>query len=120
MSKVILVCDDSRISRMMIKAIIADRKPDWTIIEAENGDDALAKVAETPFDVATLDLNMPGMDGLELAEKLQEIYPDATYSLLTANIQDTIKERAKKLNLTFIGKPITEDKIGNYLDSLSE
>lgn len=119
MSKVILVCDDSRISRMMIKAIIKDRKPDWTIIEAENGDDALSKVENSPFDVATLDLNMPGMNGLELAEKLQELYPNATYSLLTANIQDAIKERAAKLNLTFIGKPITEDKVGAYLDSLN-
>ncbi len=119
MPKVILVCDDSRISRMMIKAIITDRKPDWDIIEAENGNDALVKVSDQPFDVATLDLNMPGMDGLELAEKLQEIYPDATYSLLTANIQDAIKERAKKLNLTFIGKPITEDKVGAFLDTLS-
>lgn len=117
MSKVILVCDDSRISRMMIKAIIVDRKPNWTVIEAENGDDALAKVAEQPFDIATLDLNMPGMDGLELAEKLQAIYPTAKYSLLTANIQDSIKERADKLNLTFIGKPITEEKVGAYLDT---
>lgn len=118
MSKVILVCDDSRISRMMIKAIITDRRPDWTIIEAESGDDALAKVADNPFDIATLDLNMPGMDGLELAEKLQAIYPEAIYSLLTANIQDVIKERAEQLNLTFIGKPITEDKIGAYLDNI--
>jgi len=119
MSKVILVCDDSRISRMMIKAIIADRKPDWTIIEAENGDDALMKVQDQAFDVATLDLNMPGMDGLELADKLQVSYPNAVYSLLTANIQDAIKVRAEKLNLTFIGKPITEDKVGAFLDSLS-
>ncbi len=118
MSKVILICDDSRISRMMIKAIVSDKKPDWIIIEAESGDDALKKVADQPIDVATLDLNMPGMDGLELAQKLQEIYPNATYSLLTANIQDAIKERAEKLKLTFIGKPITEQKIGAYLESL--
>lgn len=117
MSKTILICDDSRISRMMIKAIVVDRKPDWTIIEADCGDDAISKTAEQSFDVATLDLNMPGMDGLELAEKLQQQYPDAAYALLTANIQDAIKQRAEQLNIQFIGKPITEQKVGAYLDT---
>lgn len=118
MSKTILICDDSRISRMMIKAIVVDKKPNWLIIEADCGDDALAKTKDQAFDVATLDLNMPGMDGLELAGKLQQKYPNAAYALLTANIQDAIKQRAEALNLQFIAKPITEQKVGAYLDAL--
>ena len=118
MSKTILIVDDSRISRMLIKAIVNAAKPDWDIIEADSGEDALSKVENASFDVATLDLNMPGIDGIELAEQLKPKFPDADYSLLTANIQDAIRERASKVGIGFIEKPITEDKVLAFISPL--
>jgi len=102
-------------SRMMIKAIVLDKNPDWQVIEAGDGKEAIDLTNHQAFDVATLDLNMPGMDGLQLAEKLMKNFPDSNYALLTANIQEIVKQRALALGLNFIEKPITEEKIAKFL-----
>ena len=115
MTKTILLVDDSRMSRMMIKAIVLDKNPDWQVIEAGDGEEAINLTRDQAFEVATLDLNMPGMDGLQLAEALMKNYPASNYALLTANIQDVVKQRALALGLYFIEKPITEEKIANFL-----
>ena len=114
-SKTLLIVDDSKLSRMMIRAIVQQAYPDWRIIEAESGADALAKVQGIDVDLMTLDFNMPGMNGLSLAEQLKQAFPLASVALLTANIQQSIHERAERLGIGFIQKPITEDKILTYI-----
>jgi len=113
----ILIVDDSRLSRMMIKGFTLAAKPDWGIIEAEDGNDALAKSEGQEITWMTVDYNMPGMDGLTLCIELRERFPNARIALLTANIQDSVKERADKIGVAFIQKPVTEDKIKSYIES---
>jgi two-component system chemotaxis response regulator CheY len=84
----VLIVDDSRLSRLMIRAFIAQAHPDWTIIEASNGQEALEKTATQTVDLITIDLNMPGMDGLTLATQLKHNHPTACITLVTANIQE--------------------------------
>ena len=115
--KTLLIVDDSKLSRMMICAIVQQAHPDWRIIEAENGEQALDKARSTAIDVMTLDFNMPGMDGLTLAERLQESFPLASVALITANIQRSIRERARGLGIGFIQKSITEAKILSYIET---
>jgi len=107
MSKRVLVVDDSRVSRMMIRAIVLDKHPDWSVDEAANGDEALEKAKAAAYDLMTLDYNMPGMDGLELAGRLREQGSQAALALLTANIQDAIREKAAALAVRFVKKPVT-------------
>lgn len=114
-SHTILVVDDSRVSRMLIRAIIAHADPQAVVIEASNGDEALAKTQNTPITIATLDLNMPGMDGLVLAKELLQRFPKAKIGLLTANIQQMVREKADALGINFISKPITEEKILSFI-----
>lgn len=116
--KNVLVVDDSRMSRMMIRAIILDRRPGWNVIEAGNGDEALQKVAEQAVDYATLDINMPGMDGFEVAERLHAGYPNIRVCLLSANIQESSRLRAEAVGAGFVKKPITEASIGLALEFL--
>ena len=116
-SKTLLIVDDSKLSRMMIRSIVQQAHPDWRVIEAESGADALAKVEGATVDLMTLDFNMPGMNGLTLAERLKQVFPFASVALLTANIQQSIRERADRLGIGFIQKPITEDKILAYLNA---
>jgi len=110
-SKRLLVVDDSRVSRMMIKAMILERRPGWCIIEAAQGEEALASVAATPPDIVTIDYNMPGMNGLELAGKLKALGISAPMALFTANVQEPIRRKAEALGCRFITKPITADSI---------
>jgi len=114
----VLIVDDSRLSRMMIRAFITQAHPDWTIIEASNGPEALEKTATQTVDLMTIDLNMPGMDGLTLATQLQHTYPTAYITLITANIQESVRHRAEAAGMGFIAKPVTEDNVLACLSSL--
>jgi len=116
-SKTLLIVDDSKLSRLLIRTIVQRAHPAWRILEAANGSDALAKAETTAVDIMTLDFNMPGMDGLSLAEQLKQAYPLASVALLTANIQQSIQDRAESLGIGFIQKPVTEDKVLAYLDA---
>lgn len=114
----ILLVDDSRISRLMLKAIVLSHFPDWRVDEAEDADAAIKQCQNNHYDVITLDMNMPGIDGLTVAPQLQIACPDARMALLTANVLDQIQEKAQQQGLTFIPKPITEEKIVRYLKSV--
>jgi len=116
MSKTILVVDDSLVSRMMIKAIIESQVQGVNIIEAGNGDQALDKVEQGPaIDIAFVDFNMPGMTGLELISALSDMVTIPKVALLTANIQNEIKEQALAAGVTFLNKPINEEAIATFL-----
>jgi two-component system, chemotaxis family, chemotaxis protein CheY len=115
-SHTILVVDDSRVSRMLVRAIIDHANKQTQVIEASNGEEALIKTESTQIHIAILDLNMPGMDGLALATKLLARFPEIKIGLLTANIQDIVRQKAEALGITFIPKPITEERILGFID----
>lgn len=110
MGKTVLIVDDSKLSRAMICTILKNRFPDWKILQATNAKDALA-LNESVIDIITLDVNMPGMDGIMLGTELRQRYPEAVISLITANNQGSVIERADAEGFYLIAKPITEEKI---------
>ncbi len=114
-SHTILVVDDSRLSRKLVCAIIKHANQFAEIIEAGDAKEALLKTEAQQITIAILDLNMPGMDGLVLAKKLLERFPNVKIGLLTANIQDMVRQKAKALGITFIPKPITEEKVLGFI-----
>ncbi|HMV16991.1 MAG TPA: response regulator [Rhodocyclaceae bacterium] len=115
---VILLVDDSRVSRMLCGAIVRERRPDAILVEAGNGDEALSCIATLVPHLAVLDVNMPGMSGLELAERIRNDHPDMRIALLTANVQDSVRQRAAALNAAFFAKPINDTVVGRILDLL--
>ena len=62
----VLVVDDSKLARMVMASAFRRIRPDWSLIETSNADEALATVSEGAVDIALIDFNMPGTDGLEL------------------------------------------------------
>lgn len=114
----VLVVDDSRVSRMLSRQLILHRHPDWTIAEAASAEAALDQLATLTPDLVLLDLNMPGMGGLAAIEKIRQARPGARITLLTANVQDAIRDRATALGVAFAEKPITESRIDQILASL--
>ncbi|NGZ06857.1 MAG: response regulator [Magnetococcales bacterium] len=113
-NKTVLIVDDSSLARMMVRKIFATSFTDWQLIEAKDGTEALA-LAESPLQLALLDFNMPGMNGIELAEKLMVKCPGVAVYLVTANIQDRMHQRAESMGIGFIKKPIAENKIAEVL-----
>ena len=110
-TKKLLIVDDSRVSRMMIKTIVATHYPDVQIQEAGNGDECLQKVNDFNPDIAILDMNMPGMDGVDLGIELRKQFPDMLIYLLTANFQESTRNKASGAGIHFEKKPVTEEKI---------
>tara|TARA_E500000318_G_scaffold37189_2_gene35946 strand:+ start:1142 stop:1516 length:375 start_codon:yes stop_codon:yes gene_type:complete len=111
----VLLVDDSKFARLLVRAFISGNFADWQIDEAEDATKALEMVDAKTYDYLILDFNMPGMNGLELGEKLRARFPDAVIALLTANIQSEIQKKAESLGLEFLAKPPTEDKIRDFI-----
>jgi len=107
-SPIIFVVDDSRASRMLTLAIIKNELPDAQIFEASNGDEALALLETIKPTLAILDMNMPGITGLELAEKIAANSPATIRALLTANIQESTRAEAERIGVNFFKKPVSE------------
>ena len=116
--KTIMLVDDSKVSRLMLKAIVENKFPDWQILEAGNAAEALklSLYENERINLITLDMNMPGVDGLTVAPKLKANCPNAVIALLTGNITEELRSRTEKQGLLFIPKPITEDKIIEFVD----
>ena len=119
--KTILIVDDSLISRMFMRKAVQGAYSEWNVLEASNGHDALSAVEGKAVDIALLDLNMPGgINGLALARSLKDLYANIQIALVTANIQSAVREKASALGVEFIAKPITEDKIVDFLKTCAE
>lgn len=82
MPKRILVVEDEPNMRLLVFEELSDAGYD--VDEAENGEEALRKFSERTYDLVTIDIEMPGMNGLELAGKLREIRRETKLVLLTA------------------------------------
>lgn len=114
----LLIVDDSRVSRMMIRARIEAVHPDWVFSEAVSGDQAVDMVRAAPPDCLTMDMNMPGLTGFEAAEQIAAIAPTVRMVMLTANIQESSRSRAEAIGLKFVAKPITDASIRLVIDGL--
>ena len=112
----LLIVDDSKLARMAATKALKNLYPDWTRVEAANGDEAVALANETAFDVALLDFNMPGRDGLQLAADLLALRPSTPLAIVSANHQTEIIARAKDLGAVFLTKPLNEQALGAFLE----
>ena len=115
MSYKILIVDDSKLARMSIAKVLNGLLPAWTRIEAADADEAVAKVAAERPDIAMLDFNMPGRDGLQLAADLRAIAPKMPLAVVSANIQEEIIARTHQLGAAFLAKPLTEQAMSDFL-----
>jgi CheY-like chemotaxis protein len=113
----VLIVDDSKLARIVIGRALAALQPDWIRVEAGNAKDAIALLDQGGIDVMILDFNMPGEDGLQLAETVRVGHPAMPIALATANIQDEIVMRARAAGVAFIAKPITEDGLRGFVSA---
>jgi CheY-like chemotaxis protein len=115
MSYTILIVDDSKLARMAVNKALNALYPDWARVEAANADEALAAIEKKSPDVALLDFNMPGRDGLNLAAELRRSNPRMVVGVVSANRQQEVIDRTSAAGATFIAKPITEAALGQFL-----
>ena len=80
----ILIVDDELMMLEMAQDIVEEALPAATTVIASDPYLALEKAKETPCDVAMLDIEMPGMTGVELAKELKKLKPDINIIFVTA------------------------------------
>jgi CheY-like chemotaxis protein len=115
MPTTVLIDDDSKLARIVAGKAIRALQPEWERVEAANADEAMAVIAARQVDVALLDFNMPGRDGLELAAEIRALRPSMPIAVITANVQDEIIARAQAVKAAFVPKPLTEDALRGFL-----
>ena len=111
----VLVVDDSRLARMVMASAFRRLRPDWELIEATGADEALGTIESDPVDIALIDFNMPGLDGLELVARIRERAPEMPIAVVSANLQDEIVARTRELKAAFIPKPLSDETLGAFL-----
>ena len=111
MSERILVVDDELDMLMLLRMIIEDNS-DYAVETTNNPSEGLKMITEKDYDLVISDLKMPGMDGMELFDELQEIKPGVPVIIITAyGSLETADEAMKKGVSDFITKPFRKDSI---------
>jgi DNA-binding NarL/FixJ family response regulator len=92
----ILVVDDHELMRRGVKSLIFENNLGEICGEAENGEDAIAKVQELKPDLVILDVSMPVMNGLEAARHIRRVAPSIKILILTMHDSSQIASAAKE------------------------
>ncbi len=104
-SRRLMVVDDALIMRQRIKEIA--QEAGWEVVaEAKDGEEALVLYREHQPDLVTLDIVMPGLDGVSALKQLKEEFPEARVVMVSAvNQRDKLAECIQAGALDFIVKP---------------
>lgn len=84
----VLLADDHEIVRAGLKRIVQEAGDMEVVAEAPDGRQALKLIEETSPDVAVVDISMPGMDGLEVIDRLHGCHPKLPVLVLTMHEED--------------------------------
>lgn len=118
MRKRIMLVDDSRVMYIQMKQILENTN--YEIAEyCSSGEEALEKYAAVRPDLVTMDIIMPGMDGLETARILKDEHPEAKIIMLSSlAYADTYKEADSIGAKAFVAKPLDPEEFFQTLDKV--
>lgn len=111
----IMVVDDSRVVYAEMKKMLADS--DFEIIGfCRSGEEALQTYESAKPDIVTMDIVMPGKDGLDTAEEILRRWPDARVLMVSSLAYSDTIERAKSFGAKgFLFKPFNEESLVDAL-----
>lgn len=120
MMKKLLICDDEQTIRKGLTSIIEKRYSNITLIDpSANGYDAFQKILDHQPDVVLMDINMPGMSGLEVIEKSMMHAPCTKFIIVSGYDEFQYAQKAIRLNVSdYLLKPIDRQKLFETIDRL--
>jgi DNA-binding NtrC family response regulator len=117
MSTSVLIVDDEPNVRLMYRASLSGLGYD--LHEAASAEAALEQFRTQKFDVGILDLRMPGMNGLELLEKMHQVGIQTPVAFITAYGEEPNAVRAMELGaIDFLSKPPTPDQLRDVVKDI--
>ena len=110
MENKILLVDDEKDIREILSLALVDMG--YAVMEAENGVEALRVFKETQPALVLTDIKMPGMDGIELLQKIKRENPEVEVVMITGHGDMDLAIKSLKFEATdFITKPINVDAL---------
>tara|TARA_B100001248_G_scaffold262562_1_gene259424 strand:+ start:64 stop:1521 length:1458 start_codon:yes stop_codon:yes gene_type:complete len=107
----VLVVDDDRGLRLSLRSIL-EQSEMYQVEEAENGQEAIAKVEQSKPNVVILDVDMPIMDGLTALKKIKQIDPSTVVIILTAHASiENAVQAVKEGAYDYLAKPLRADEV---------
>ncbi len=112
MIKQVLIVDDDPDVLFLLTRFLAELGSDFQLTSCNSGQEALALSQTKSFDLAISDYDMPGLNGLQLANALKERQPDLKFILVTGRGGATLVTEVSDFPLIgFIAKPFTPDLV---------
>jgi DNA-binding NtrC family response regulator len=110
----VLVLDDDEAMRTLLVDLVT--RYEHQAVPASTAEEALALLPCWTFQVAFLDHNLPGLEGLLLGEYLRKNNPDMTIALVTGQDDPNLERRSRDLAIRFIAKPFNVAEIMTVIE----
>ncbi|MCU6711040.1 response regulator [Paenibacillus sp. J5C_2022] len=109
----LMIVDDEETIRIGLASLIGRLLPEWEVaLSCEDAASALAGLEKTRPDLAIIDINMPGMDGLTLAGELERLQPELYKIILTGHEKFTYLQSAMRQGVSdYLLKPVQRDEL---------
>ncbi len=116
----ILLVDDHELVRTGIRRILEDVKGLKVIGEAQNGEEAVQFCRKSAPDVVLMDMNMPGIGGLEATKKILRYSPDTKVIVLTVHTEDPIPTKVMQIGASgYLTKGAGQDEMINAIKAVN-
>jgi HD-like signal output (HDOD) protein/ActR/RegA family two-component response regulator len=119
-SKRILFVDDEKSILQGLKRMLRKMRSTWEMRFAEGGEAALAILKEEMFDVIVTDMRMPGMNGLELLEKVKASYPHMARVILSGHTDQGQVLKSARIAHQFLAKPCEVETLKSCIFNLCD
>ncbi|WP_233080525.1 response regulator [Rheinheimera soli] len=114
----LLIVDDSQVCLMLTRGYVQAIQPDWLCSIAGSAEEAMTLIELQHFDAYSLDYNLLGRNGLELARWIRGRDPHCFIGLLTSNMMNYIEEQAVTDKINYYRKPATPDVIQQFVHDI--
>jgi len=112
--RILIVDDDRDVHRLLMTALEA---PDRTIHSAYDGLEGLRSVETELYDLVLTDVNMPGLDGLALLERIRRMRPNTEVLVMTvANTPENVIHAIRQQAFTYFSKPFTLNAVAEMAE----
>lgn len=115
MKHVLFVDDDKNVLSGLRRMLRGIRK-EWDMDFAPGGAEALDMLEEKEYDLVISDMRMPGMDGAQLLQKVQERSPETVRIILSGHSEPTVVMRSVRTAHQFLSKPCSSEQLLKTLE----
>ena len=103
--RAILIVEDERVARRALRALLS--ASGYATAAAESAEEALTLLKDRPAPrVALVDLNLPGMNGIDLIRRLEQLQPPVHAVLMTGAGDETLAEALREHYVPYVRKPL--------------